>query len=111
MDDIVKQLFYEKAVAGLTEVKDAHVSLHFIFPGSKESLKEAVIGERKQGRVEESQIALAREGSDEESKEYSRIYCHYCEPLNLVRYYCQNKTLDLSKKDHISGSPFPEDSE
>ena len=104
--DIVKQLFYEKAVAGLTEVKDARVSLHFIFPGRKGSLTEAVIGERNQGRVEESQIARAREGSEEESKEYSPIYCHYCEPLNLVRYYCENKTLDLDNKGHISVSPF-----
>ena len=78
---------------------------------SKESLKEAVIGERKQGRVEKSQIARAREGQMEESREYSPIYCHYCEPLNLVRYYCQNKTLDLNNKDHISDSPFPLDSE
>jgi hypothetical protein len=86
--DIVKQLFYKTAVESVVP-KTTKVSLHFVFPGYKQTLDSAHIGSRTSGPVK----------IKPESGDYPDIYCHYCDPVKLMESYVSGvKDFALSKK-------------
>lgn len=82
--DLVKQFYYQKAVC-LLEGDDAVVSNHFIFPGCSKELKAAYVAEREV-TVQSEKDCL---------QEYSTIYCHYQDPIELLETYVKGGKLTL----------------
>lgn len=86
--DIVKQLFYKKAVQDV-EGSAATVTTHFVFPGKSGDLLSAHVSARGQHK---SNVL-------DNSFGYSTIYCHYCEPTLLMQaYVCYRKLTCLRKE-------------
>jgi hypothetical protein len=80
--DLVKQFFYRNAISHMHPA-DTHISNHFVFPGTSKALTAAHVAER--GKV------LASEGDC--LPDYQPIYCHYQDPLELLRLYATGGTL------------------
>lgn len=80
--DLVKQFFYHDAIS-ILEGKHASVSNHFIFPGRGKQLKAAHVAEREK-KIESRQDCL---------QEYSTIYCHYQDPIELIEAYVNGEKL------------------
>lgn len=85
--DLVKQFFYEKAVKS-TVNNDVKVTTHFVFPGVEQKLISAHVGKRGQGGTD---LFIAE-------LEYPVIYCHYCEPISVMKAYINHKILHEFKK-------------
>ena len=74
------------------------VTLHFIFPGSKQNLIKAKVGARDQGKTHVDHfMAVAK---------YGEILCHYCEPIALLKKYVDSAKLDISQDKDVSGLIF-----
>ncbi|MFQ2188992.1 LlaJI family restriction endonuclease [Aeromonas jandaei] len=83
--DLVKQFFYQKAVSAIVGEK-ASVSTHFIFPGNEDILRSAHVGYRGQHGTK---FLNHTDG-------YPIIYCHYCDPVILMKaYISRGKLPDL----------------
>ncbi|EHK9549153.1 LlaJI family restriction endonuclease [Vibrio alginolyticus] len=74
--DLVKQFYYHHAISQL-EGKDIPVSNHFVFPGFSNYLKSAHVAKRG-GKVTKTSDCIP---------EYSTIYCHYQDPIELLKTY------------------------
>jgi len=85
--DIVKQLFYEKAlqkVDGSATIKNA-----FIFPGTDGNLYQARIRDRLNSTKEASVFI----------DEFKPIYCYYTDPLIVIEHYLNsNKMNELTEQ-------------
>ncbi|MFA0830673.1 LlaJI family restriction endonuclease [Vibrio owensii] len=95
--DLVKQFYYKTAAEDICE-KDVAVTLHFVFPGTTHHLNKIKIGERNQKKVISSRFI--------EVAGYGEIFCHYCNPLNLIEKYAWGQQLKINRKDQITGSFF-----
>jgi len=82
--DLVKQFFYQDAVR-ILEGEDAHITNHFIFPGTKPALKSVHIAKR----------GVAIESATDCLTDYQPIHCHYQDPIDLLKIYV--KGLKLNK--------------
>ena len=95
--DLVKQFFYKTAAEAICG-ENVTITLHFIFPGSEQNLSKVKVGERGQGKVSiEKYVAVEK---------YGEILCHYCDPVNLIRKYVNNKKLDIHDDSDITGQIF-----
>jgi hypothetical protein len=95
--DLVKQFFYKTAAEEISG-NGVTVTLHFIFPGSKQNLIKAKVGARDQGKTHVDQfMAVAK---------YGEILCHYCEPIALLKKYVDSAKLDISQDKDVSGLIF-----
>ncbi|MBI0520525.1 LlaJI family restriction endonuclease [Pectobacterium parmentieri] len=86
--DLVKQFYYHKIISYL-EPAETQISNHFIFPGTKKKLKAVHVAKR-------DIIARTREDC---LPDYSPIYCHYQDPLELLRLYVGGgKLIELTRE-------------
>ncbi len=79
--DIVKQLFYEKALQKLDEVST--IKNTFIFPGREGNLKRVVIRNRAKSN-DENHVFV---------NEFKPIYCYYVEPIEVIRNYLKGSKM------------------
>ncbi|APF81730.1 LlaJI family restriction endonuclease [Vibrio cholerae] len=83
--DLVKQFYYQKMIAQL-ESPEVQVTNHFVFPGasnSPTSLNAAYIAKRN----------IKVTSPDECLSEYPAIFCHYQDPLELLKAYVDGEKL------------------
>ncbi|PSW43204.1 LlaJI family restriction endonuclease [Photobacterium leiognathi] len=74
--DLVKQFYYQQAVCQL-EGEGTPVSNHFVFPGSHAKLKSAHVASR----------GVDVKSSSDCLPGYAAIYCHYQDPIELLKTY------------------------
>jgi len=79
--DIVKQLFYEKALKTLDI--DASIKNTFIFPGTAGNFKEVKIRD-KQKSTETGLIYI---------EDFKPIYCYYTDPMEVINHYLKGKKM------------------
>jgi len=79
--DIVKQLFYEKAVQTL--LIDASIKNIFVFPGSVGNINHLVMKKRDSDSLVIGPFA----------DEFKPIYCYYADPMEVVKSYIKNKKM------------------
>ena len=94
---MIKQLFYKKAAEEICG-EGIKVTLHFIFPGSSNSLMLAKVGVRGQGTISIETFDAV--------EEYGEIVCHYCDPIVLIKKFVNAKKLEVTKGEEISGAIF-----
>ncbi|MCK4708641.1 MAG: LlaJI family restriction endonuclease [Gammaproteobacteria bacterium] len=80
--DIVKQLFYEKALKTLDT--GAMIKNAFIFPGKEGNLKEARIRNRLES-TDEVPIYI---------NEFKPIHCFYTDPMEVIEHYLKGNKMD-----------------
>jgi hypothetical protein len=80
--DIVKQLFYEKALDKLG--LDAPVNNAFIFPGTERHLKEVRIKDRLNSTGEKPTYL----------SDFKPIHCFYANPIEVVEHYLSGNRMD-----------------
>jgi hypothetical protein len=93
--DLVKQFFYKTAAEEVCG-PDTSVTLHFVFPGTKQHLLKVKVGARGQKTI--------RADVFEEVAGYGEIHCHYCNPIILIEKYALRQLLDLNNETHITGA-------
>jgi len=85
--DIVKQLFYEKALKTLDA--DASIKNVFVFPGIDGNLKEARVRSRQKS-TDESHIFI---------NDFEPIYCYYTDPMLVIKNYLKgDKMTELTNE-------------
>jgi hypothetical protein len=83
--DLVKQFYYQKAVAKVFNVPSKSVTNHFVFPGNIPFLSS--------GHVAHREKIISSEEDCLPASEYSPILCHYQEPLELLNCYINGGSL------------------
>ncbi len=80
--DIVKQLFYEKALKTLDI--EASIKNSFIFPGQSGNLKEVRIRDRQKS-TENTPVYI---------EDFKPIYCYYTDPIEVIEHYLKGKKMN-----------------
>lgn len=86
--DLVKQFYYQDTISKL-EKSASRITNHFIFPGAGNKLKAAYVAKREV----EGQITKYLTKADC-LPEYPPIYCHYQDPLEVLKLYAKGEKLD-----------------
>ncbi len=80
--DIVKQLFYEKALKTLDI--EASIKNTFIFPGTAGNFKEVKVRDRQKS-TKTSPIYI---------EDFKPIYCYYIDPMEVIDHYLKGKKMN-----------------
>ena len=80
--DIVKQLFYEKALKAIKP--GATIKNSFVFPGREGNLKEARIRDRLK----------STDDFHEYIPEFKLIHCYYADPMEVIEHYLKGNKME-----------------